>query len=163
MLKPRFETKFSSLSVFGILVLDDPTFGGLGFPSARPRVMQQGTLWGTIPKLWHPRPFPKEKSWSQFPRYTQVRWWWQMRKQFQTKTVSKRFSNEVFGLLFSTQVGNVKSMTSSELCCHCKTSQHVVCGNVIDSWSHASLPLQYFTTWYFIKIWSRMTMLLRYP
>ena len=50
MLKPRFETKFSSLSVFGILVLDDPTFGGLGFPSAKPKVMQQGTLCGDYPK-----------------------------------------------------------------------------------------------------------------
>ena len=49
-----------------------------------------------------------------------------MRKQFQTKTVSKRFSNDVFGLLFSTQVGNVqvKWQQSSLLvmdfttCCH---------------------------------------------
>ena len=77
--------------------------------------MHQGTLWGTIPKPWTPRPDPEERSVVPVP-LTKVRWWWQMWKQFQTKKVSKRFSNEVFGLLlFSLQVGFKLSWTSQHV------------------------------------------------
>ena len=49
-----------------------------------------------------------------------------------------------FWFVVSTQVGNVESMASSELCCHCLTSQHVVmwdmvyccCSVAIAQWWH---------------------------
>ena len=58
---------FSCLWVFGILVLDDPNFGGLRFPWTVPVDKSHGIPWRSIPKLWIPGPFPEEKSWHQFP------------------------------------------------------------------------------------------------
>ena len=74
-------------------------FWGLGFPSAKPKVMQQGTLCGDYPKTLDTTTNSRGRSVVPVPILTQVRWRWMMRKQFQTKTVSKRFSNEVFGFV----------------------------------------------------------------
>ena len=89
MLKP----KFSSFSVFGILVLDDLILG-LGFPSARPsrgksqnsghHEQIQRTICGASSPYWSEMMVTDEKTVSN-------------EKGFE------RFSNEVFGLLLSTQ------------------------------------------------------------
>ena len=95
---------FRHVGCLGILVLDDPTFGGFRVPKRKTKGdAARYPLWGTIPKLWTPRPIPEDDLWYQFPILTQVRWRWMMRKRVFKR---KRFSNEVFGLLFSTQVGN---------------------------------------------------------
>ena len=58
MLKPRFETKFSSLSVFGILVLDDPNL--VDWDSHGPD--RSEVTWyplGVYPKTLEPVPLTK--------------------------------------------------------------------------------------------------------
>ena len=101
------------------------------------------------PKTLDTRTVPRREVLAPVPILTQVRWRWMMRKQFQTKTVSKRFSNEVLGLLFSTQVGNVESMTSSELCCHFMdftTCCHMGYGILMLFCSHCPMMTQRWTS-----------------
>ena len=47
---------FDMFWVFGILVLDDPNFGGLRFPWTVPGDKSHGIPWRSIPKLWIPGP-----------------------------------------------------------------------------------------------------------